>query len=355
MVLGTRPEIIKMSPIIRESERLGLDYQVIHTGQHYSHEMDEIFFEELELPKPKYNLGVGSGAHGEQTGKIMMDLEPILLKEKPDVVIVQGDTNSVLAGALTAAKLHIRVGHVEAGLRSYDRLMPEEINRVVADHVSDYLFAPTIGSKQNLLREGVNVKKVFVTGNTVVDAIHQNMEISKKKSHVLDSLGMAPGSYLLVTLHRSENVDSEARLREILSGLNLVSEHVEIPVLFAVHPRTQKMIREFDLSLDGITILNPFGFLDFLQLEANARLVLTDSGGVQEETCVLGVPCVTVRENTERPETLEVGSNILAGVTSSGILDAVERMLLRGKSWSNPFGNGDTGKAILKILKEEEV
>lgn len=351
-MLGTRPEIIKMSPIIREAERLGLDYQVIHTGQHYSHEMDGVFFEELELPKPRYNLGVGSWDHGEQTGRIMIGLEPVLAKEKPDVVLVEGDTNSVLAGAITAAKLHIRVGHVEAGLRSFDRRMPEEINRVVADHVSDYLFAPTKVSEQNLLREGIEADKIFVTGNTVVDAVNQNLEISKKKSDVLNSMRLSSGSYLLVTLHRAENVDSEERLKEILNALKLVSKRVEIPILFPVHPRTQKMIREFGLSLDGITILDPLGFLDFLQLEANALLVLTDSGGVQEETCVLGVPCVTVRENTERPETVEVGSNILAGVTSSGILDAVERMLSRSKGWSNPFGNGDSGKAILKILKE---
>jgi len=354
LVIGTRPEIIKMSPIIRESERLGLDYQIVHTGQHYSHEMDGVFFKELELPKPKYNLGVGSGDHGEQTGRIMIGLEPVLVKEKPDVVLVEGDTNSVLAGAITAAKLHIRVGHVEAGLRSYDRRMPEEVNRVVADHVSDYLFAPTEVSERNLLREGVEADKIFVTGNTVVDAIHQNMEISKRKSDVLDSMGMAPRSYLLVTLHRSENVDSEGRLKEILEGLKLVSKHIGTPILFPVHPRTQKMIKEFDLSLDGITILDPLGFLDFLQLEANAQLVLTDSGGVQEETCVLGVPCVTVRENTERPETVEVGSNILAGVTSSGILNATERMLSERRSWRNPFGEGDAGKAILKILKEKE-
>ena len=351
LILGTRPEIIKMSPVIRECEKKGLDYFILHTGQHYSYEMDRIFFEELELPQPKYNLDIGSGTHAEQTGKIMIGVEKILMKEKPDVVLVQGDTNTVLAGALAATKLHIKVGHVEAGLRSYDRRMPEEINRVLTDHISDYLFAPTEKAKQNLLREGIDENKIFVTGNTIVDAVYQNLEIAKRKVNVLKDLGLKPKEYFLVTAHRQENVDVKERLKGILKGLELIHEEFSMPVVFPIHPRTQRRIKEFGLSLNGVEVISPLGFLEFLQLEANARLVLTDSGGVQEETCILGVPCVTLRDNTERPETLEVGSNILAGTKPERILQSVKTILNRENSWRNPFGDGKAGERIIEVLE----
>jgi len=351
IVLGTRPEIIKMSPVIRECERRGLDYFILHTGQHYSYEMDRVFFEELELPQPKYNLDVGSGTHAEQTGRIMIGVERVLTKEKPDVVLVQGDTNTVLAGALAATKLHIKVGHVEAGLRSYDRRMPEEINRVLTDHISDYLFAPTEKAKQNLLREDIDESKIFVTGNTIVDAVYQNLEIAKRRVNVLKDLGLKPKEYFLVTAHRQENVDVKERLKGILKGLELIHEEFSMPVVFPVHPRTQKRIKELGLSLDGVKVINPLGFLEFLQLEANARLVLTDSGGVQEETCILGVPCVTLRDNTERPETLEVGSNILAGTKPETILQSVKTMFSRENNWKNLFGDGRAGEKIVEILE----
>jgi UDP-N-acetylglucosamine 2-epimerase (non-hydrolysing) len=209
IILGTRPEIIKMAPIIRECERRALDYFVLHTGQHYSQQMDSIFFEQLELPAARYNLDVGSASHAEQTGKIMAGVEKVLMDERPGVVLVQGDTNTVLAGALAASKLHIKVGHVEAGLRSYDRSMPEEINRVVADHISDYLFAPTENSRENLRKEGIAEEKIHVTGNTIVDSVYQNLEIAKRKVNVLDDLGLQPKQYFLVTAHRQENVDSQ--------------------------------------------------------------------------------------------------------------------------------------------------
>ncbi len=353
IVLGTRPEIIKMSPVIRECERRGLDYFILHTGQHYSYEMDRVFFEELELPQPKYNLDVGSGTHAEQTGKIMIGVEKILMKEKPDVVLVQGDTNTVLAGALAAAKLHIKVGHVEAGLRSYDRRMPEEINRVLTDHISDYLFVPTEKAKQNLLREGIDENKIFVTGNTIVDAVYQNLEIAKRKVNVLKDLGLKPKEYFLMTAHRQENVDVKERLEGILKGLELIYNEFDMPVVFPMHPRTRRRIKEFRLSLDGVKVINPLGFLEFLQLEANAKLVLTDSGGVQEEACILGVPCVTLRDNTERPETLEVGSNILAGTKPEKILEGVRIMLNRENSWKNPFGDGKAGKRIINVIMSE--
>jgi UDP-N-acetylglucosamine 2-epimerase (non-hydrolysing) len=316
IILGTRPEIIKMAPIIRECERRSLDYFVLHTGQHYSYQMDSIFFEQLELPTARYNLDAGSASHAEQTGRIMAGVEKILMDERPEVVLVQGDTNTVLAAALAASKLHIKVGHVEAGLRSYDRSMPEEINRVVADHISDYLFAPTENSKSNLLKEGIPEEKIHVTGNTIVDSVYQNLEISRKKTDVLEKLGLKPKEYFLVTAHRAENVDNAKRLGEILKGLELAATEFSLPVIFPIHPRTRKMVQQFGLELCCIRAIEPVGFLEFLQLEAGARLALTDSGGVQEEMCILGVPCVTLRENTERPETVNVGANMLAGTGS---------------------------------------
>lgn len=350
IVLGTRPEIIKMSPLIRECEAQAQDFFILHTGQHYSFEMDKAFFDDLELPHPWYNLDAGSSSHAEQTGRIMAGIEKVLVDEKPDAVLVQGDTNTVLAGALAAAKLHIKIGHVEAGLRSFDRSMPEEINRVVADHVSDYLFAPTKMAGDNLLGEGIGRSHIHITGNTIVDALSQNLEISKRSGDVLKELGLKPGEYFLVTAHRQENVDSEERLKSILKGLGRVHDQFSLPIVFPVHPRTEKMIREFGITPEGITLIRPQGFLNFLQLEANARLVLTDSGGVQEETCILGVPCVTLRDNTERPETIDVGSNVLAGADSDRILSSVEKMLNEGGEWKNPFGDGHASQRILKLI-----
>jgi UDP-N-acetylglucosamine 2-epimerase (non-hydrolysing) len=352
IILGTRPEIIKMAPVIRECQRRGLDYSIIHTGQHYSYQMDRIFFEQLELPQPDHNLDVGSGNHGEQTGRILADLEAVLMAERPDVVLVQGDTNTVMAGALAASKLHIKVGHVEAGLRSYDRSMPEEINRVVADHISDYLFAPTEISKANLLREGIAEEKIHVTGNTIVDSVYQNLEIAMRKVNILADLGLEPKGYFLVTSHRQENVDNKERLGEIIRGLEMIKSEFGLPVVFPVHPRTRKMVESFGFELDGIRAIEPLGFLEFLQLEAGARLALTDSGGVQEEACILGVPCVTMRENTERPETLDVGANVLAGVSSERIMSGARRMLEAESGWMNPFGDGRAGMKIVQYLSD---
>ena len=352
IVVGTRPEIIKMSPIIRECERLQLDYFILHTGQHYSYNMDRIFFEQLELPEAKHNLDVGSGTHAEQTGKILIGIEQVLLKEKPDAALVEGDTNTVLAGSLAASKLHIKVGHVEAGLRSYDRTMPEEINRVLTDHISDFLFAPTEQSKQTLLREGIEENKIFVTGNTIVDAVYQNLELANKKSNALEQLGLKENHYFLVTMHRQENVDNKDRFQEILFGLQQLAKVYEIPVVYPIHPRSRKKIREFGLSANNINLVNPQDLFGFLQLEQNARLVLTDSGGVQEETCILGNPCVTLRDNTERPETIDVGSNVLAGTNPEDIIDSVSIMLNKERVGDNPFGDGNSGKKIVGILEE---
>ncbi len=341
-----------MAPVIRECQRSGLDYSIIHTGQHYSYQMDRIFFEQLELPQPDHNLDVGSGNHGEQTGRILAGLEAVLMAERPDVVLVQGDTNTVMAGALAASKLHIKVGHVEAGLRSYDRNMPEEINRVVADHISDYCFAPTEISKANLLKEGIAEEKIHVTGNTIVDSVYQNLEIAMRKVNILADLDLEPKGYFLVTSHRQENVDSKERLGEIIRGLEMVKSEFGLPVVFPVHPRTRKMVESFGFDFDGIRAIEPLGFLEFLQLEAGARLALTDSGGVQEETCILGVPCVTLRDNTERPETLDVGANVLAGASSELIMKRAVKMIKADAGWKNPFGDGRAGMKILQYLSD---
>lgn len=354
IILGTRPEIIKMSPVIRECERLELDYFILHTGQHYSYNMDRIFFEDLELPGAKYNLDVGSGSHGEQTGKMLVGIEHVLEKEKSSVVLVQGDTNSTLAGALAAAKLGIKVSHVEAGLRSYDRCMPEELNRILTDHCSDYLFAPTEKSKKTLMGEGIPEETIFVTGNTVVDAVHQNLEIAKHKRNILNHLNLKPKEYFVVTVHRQENVDDEVRFLGILKGLENVADEFGLPIIYPVHPRSRKRMREFDLQPEGareIRLVEPVDFLSFLQLESNAKLVFTDSGGVQEETCILKVPCVTLRDNTERPETVEVGSNFLAGTDSGRILECAKMRVAREESWENPFGDGNAGRKIVDVLR----
>ncbi len=354
IILGTRPEIIKMSPIIRIcSKSSKVTYFILHTGQHYSYNLDEIFFQELELPKPSYNLRIGSGTHAEQVGRMMINIEKILINEQPDIVLVEGDTNTVLAGALSSCKLHIKVGHVEAGLRSHDRKMPEEINRILTDHCSDLLFVPTKEAKKNLLKEGIEKKKIFLTGNTIVDAVYQNLKIANKKMNILKKMNLKKNGYFLATAHREENVDFKERLSGILKGLELVYKKYNLPVIFPIHPRTKQNIEKFNLNLPrGVNFIEPVSFLEFLQLEANAKLVLTDSGGVQEETCVLKRPCVTLRENTERPETLKVGSNILAGTDPKRIARSVDLMINKKTDWKNPFGKGDAARKILQIIEK---
>ena len=312
--------------------------------------MDRVFFEQLELPEAKYNLDVGSGTHAEQTGKMLIGVEKVLQKDRPDIVLVEGDTNTVLAGALAATKLGIKVGHVEAGLRSYDRGMPEEINRVLADHCSDLLFAPTEKAKATLLGEGIAEDKVFVTGNTIVDAVNQNLKLAERKTSVLNHLGLEKNRFFLATVHRQENVDNKERFRGILKGLEMVEAKFGLPVVYPVHPRARKQLEAFKIALEGLTLVEPLDYLSFLQLESQAKLVLTDSGGVQEETCILRVPCVTLRYNTERPETLDVGSNVLAGTDPDEIVAKAAEMLEMQKDWLNPFGDGKAGQRIIQIL-----
>ena len=356
IVLGTRPEIIKLSPIIRYCKNKNLDYFILHSNQHYSEKMDAIFFSELKLPQPDYNLGVGSGSHGEQTGRMMIEMEKIFLKEKPDVIIIQGDTNTTLAGALVGRKLQRIIAHVEAGLRSRDWKMAEEHNRVIADHLSDYLFAPTDLQEKNLMKEGIDKKKIFVVGNTIVDALNQNLELSREKEDIFSDLDIKKGEFFLATIHRAENVDTKIMLKNILASLDAVSKHYNHPVVYPIHPRTKKMIEKFGLDVNSSIILTePLGYFKFLQLLQRAKAVLTDSGGIQEEACILKVPCVTLRENTERPETIEVGANVLAGTDPQRVLKGLQMMLSRQRSWKNPFGSGDSGQRIIDTLIKNEI
>ena len=354
LVFGTRPEIIKMSPVIRECERLHHDFFLVHSGQHYSYEMDRVFFEQLELPEPRFRLEVGSGSHAEQTGRILVGAEKVLREEQPSMVLVQGDTNSTLAGALAAVKLHLAVGHIEAGLRSYDRRMPEEINRVVTDHCADLLFAPTEKSRGILLGEGISPEHVFVTGNTIADAVVQHLRLAEEKVNVFTELGLKKNEYVLATVHRQENVDDRKRFHDILKGLGRLHREFGLPVVYPMHPRARKMASEFGFLFDELHVVEPVDFLRFLQLEEHARVVVTDSGGVQEESCILGVPCVTLRDNTERPETLEVGANVLAGTDPDHIVGCVREMMDAQRRWESPFGDGTAGQQIVRLVQEAE-
>lgn len=362
-VYGTRPEIIKLSPIINLCRKRKVSFFCIHTGQHWSYELDRIFFKELDMPTPEYRLRIKSKApfrQGDHTGRMLIAIEDIMLREMPYCVIVQGDTNSALAGALTAEKIsttesytgfHIKVAHVEAGLRSYDRTMPEETNRFIADHLSDFLFVPTANEGKILRKEGVPNSRIYKTGNTIVDTVKQCVTVAEKESLILDKLGLSKGSYILLTLHRQENVDSKKIFRNILKSLKGVKSELKLPVIFPMHPRTTKMLDKFKLKVPrDVKVINPMGFLDFLWLETNAALVMTDSGGVQEEACTLKVGCVTLRNNTERPETVEVGSNIIAGTNPVNIVKACKKMLKSKKKWRNPLGDGKASERILKVL-----
>lgn len=344
IIVGTRPEIIKMSPIIRECEKLDLDYFVLHTGQHYSYNLDAIFFKELNLSLPKYNINCDSNSMGKMIEKIKNKM----LSERPDIILIEGDTYSVLSSALAASKLQIKIGHVESGLRSFDNTMPEEINRIAVDHISEFLFAPTEKSKNNLINENINENKIFVVGNTIVDAVYQNL---KHPSDILNKLNVNNNEYILITIHRQENVDNKERLYNILKGLYRIYEHYSIPIVYPIHPRTKKMIKKFNLYIPKyIKIIEPVGFFDFLQLEKNASIILTDSGGVQEEACILKVPCITLRYNTERPETIDIGVNILVGTDEKQIFNGFKKMINKKRNWINPFGNGKSSKKIIELI-----
>jgi len=314
--------------------------------------MDKIFFEQMHLPEPNYKLEVGSGTHATQTAKIMEGVERVISGTKPDFVLVQGDTNTVLASSIAVTKLHINVGHVESGLRSQDKTMPEEINRILTDHCSDILFAPTEYNRRTLHNEGISPERIFVTGNTIVDALSQNLDASKNMSDILDKLGLSQNDYFLVTLHREENVDDISRFTSILRALELLPDRFNCPIIYPIHPRSEKMLHRFSIECRNIKFIGPLDYFSFLQLESNARLILTDSGGVQEEACIMKVPCVTLRDNTERVETIEIGANIIAGSRSERISQCVEIMLQANRAWDNPFGDGKSSKKILQILDD---
>jgi UDP-N-acetylglucosamine 2-epimerase (non-hydrolysing) len=360
IVLGTRPEIIKLGPVIHALKKSRTRFFLIHTGQHYSMRMDGQFFKDLGLPRPEYSnrefarLHRGL-SHGEQTAAILRFVERILLKEKPAWVVVEGDTNTVLGAALVARKLGIGVAHVEAGLRSQDWRMPEEHNRVMTDHISDLLFAPTKAAAHNLRREHVH-GKIRVVGNTIVDAVLQNRSRALRQG-ILKRLKLSRDrGFILCTAHREENVDNRETVQLFLEVLETVAKQFMLPTAFVIHPRTKNRLELFgELGrlerIPGLRLVEPVGYLDFLCLLASCRLALTDSGGVQEEACILRVPCVTLRENTERPETVRVGANLVAGMNPESVSRAVAMMLRRARSWKNPFGDGQASKRIVQALR----
>ena len=366
IVLGTRPEIIKMASVMDEIEKRGHELLLIHTGQHYDKEMSENFFIDLKLPTPNYNIHVGSGSHGKQTGKMMEGIEDVLLDENPDILLVQGDTNAVLAGALVASKLHIPVGHVEAGLRSFDETMPEEINRLAADICSKLYFVPTEESAINLAMEGISRKRIFITGNTVVDACFRNLEISKNREKDEYDEGLAEldidnmENILTLTMHRAETVDDKERLTNIIEALE---ELDDMNIIFPIHPRTKKTMENFGLfdrlnDLEHVHIIKPVGYLDFLLLISKSTIILTDSGGLQEEAITLDVPALTLRYNTERPETVTAGGNILVGSDKEVILENARKILddeefaNKMKSANNPYGMGNAAELMIKIIED---
>lgn len=356
-IVGARPNFMKMSPIIEAMNKYPerIEHILVHTGQHYDEKMSKAFFDDLGMPKPDINLEVGSGSHAEQTARIMVEFEKVCLQEKPDLVIVVGDVNSTMACTITAKKLGIRVAHVEAGLRSRDMGMPEEVNRLCTDVLCDYLFTTDYMADENLQAEGVAKEKIFFVGNVMIDTLLKHRAMASGLD-VGKRLGLKPGQYATLTMHRPSNVDDKATLQGILEALKEIS--AEEPIIFPIHPRTRKMAEQFGLShyfnqgdeVQGIWLTDPLGYLDFLHLNMNARMVLTDSGGLQEETTVLGVPCITMRHNTERPITCEIGSNVIVGNDPEMIL-AAARKVLDGNAPEGQVPDKWDGKAADRIVE----
>ncbi len=346
-IVGARPQFIKAAPVSRALRRVAREI-LVHTGQHYDYGMSAVFFEELALPEPDYNLGIGSGSHGKQTGEMLIAIEEVLLSERPDWVLVYGDTNSTLAGALAAVKLHIPVAHVEAGLRSFNRAMPEEHNRVLTDHAADLLFCPTRHAVDLLAREGIT-RGVHLTGDVMLDAFRYNTALAEQRSAILDALGLQPQTYYLATLHRPANTDDPAQLQTLLDTL----AELPLPVVLPLHPRTRQQIELHALApkskIQNLKIIPPMGYLDMLLLERCARLILTDSGGVQKEAYMAGVPCVTLRDETEWVETLDAGWNILVGADPDRIRAAV-RDFTPPAEHPPLYGDGHAADRIVEIL-----
>lgn len=356
LIAGARPNFMKIAPIIEEMKRYPdvFDPVFVHTGQHYDDEMSKIFIEELGLPKPDVYLGVGSDSHAVQTAKIMIAFEEVMVKQKPDIVLVVGDVNSTVACALVASKHLVPVGHVEAGLRSYDRTMPEEINRLLTDQISDYLFTTCEDANGNLIKEGIREEKIHFVGNIMIESL-LNAKQKINASRALSRMKLKPGGFVLTTLHRPSNVDDKKIFSGLFDALNRIQE--EIPVVFPAHPRTQKQMEAFGFGTvnSRLIITNPIGYLDFLALEMHAKFVLTDSGGVQEETTIFGVPCLTIRENTERPITIEEGTNILVGTNPKRIVEEGLKILKGNIKEGNipRFWDEKVSKRIVDVFLSE--
>jgi UDP-N-acetylglucosamine 2-epimerase (non-hydrolysing) len=352
-VVGARPNFMKVAPVWRELERTNR-YQLclVHTGQHYDDNMSKVFFDDLRLPRPDVYLGVGSGSHGEQTGKVMIEFERVLVDERPDMIVVVGDVNSTMACTLAAVKLGVPVAHVEAGLRSFDRTMPEEINRAVTDVLAQILLTHSPEAEENLLNEGVDREKIHFVGNVMIDSLFYYMR-DAEKSPVLESLSLGPRAYGLVTLHRPSNVDEPHQLSSILDAFSTIGK--ECPLIFPVHPRTRKVIENngLEIQMDRLRLLDPIGYLDFLKLMKYSSIVLTDSGGIQEETTALEIPCVTIRKNTERPITIETGTNVLAGTDRDRIVSEALRLLRDGVKGSRipELWDGHAAERIVRVFE----
>jgi UDP-N-acetylglucosamine 2-epimerase (non-hydrolysing) len=354
-VVGARPNLVKMAPLLRAMKRhKEIETFLVHTGQHYDERLSDVFFRQLEMQLPDANLGVGSGSHAEQTAEIMKRVEPLLLRYRPDLVVVVGDVNSTIAVSLTAAKLGIRIAHVEAGLRSFDRSMPEEINRMLTDALADYMFVTEECAIENLLREGRPRERIYFVGNVMIDALHQSLPLSQS-SKIGDELGLVNGGgwqrFAMLTLHRPSNVDSVETLHGLLEGIVAVAE--EIPVIFPVHPRTKEKLDSSKVAAHPrLQLIPPLGYLEFLSLMSHATMVLTDSGGIQEETTALGVPCLTLRNNTERPVTISHGTNQLVGTDPAKIMRAAQDVLENGRKPGRlpPLWDGKAAERIVETI-----
>jgi UDP-N-acetylglucosamine 2-epimerase (non-hydrolysing) len=357
-VVGARPNFMKVAPIVAAMNERPDKFQplVVHTGQHYDVAMSDAFFKDLDLPQPDTHLEVGSGSHAVQTAAVMKRFEPVVITEKPDWVLVVGDVNSTLACALVCVKLGVKVAHVEAGLRSRDRTMPEEINRLLTDQIADLLFTTSKDADQNLLAEGIPAERIRFVGNVMIDSLVKNLE-GAKQSKIKEQLLLNEVGYAILTLHRPSNVDNKLTFSRILDALEQISD--SLPIIFPVHPRTRKTIADLGLGerveqIKNLRLIDPLGYLDFLNLYSSARLVLTDSGGIQEETTFLGIPCLTLRENTERPETVELGTNVIVGTDTRRIVGAARAALngsLKGSVRQLPFWDGHASKRILDTLE----
>ena len=356
-IVGARPNFMKVSPVLNALKKYAnVTQTLVHTGQHYDVNMSDVFFQQLEIPAPDVNLAVGSSTHAKQTAEIMMRLEPVLLERQPDIALVYGDVNSTVATALVCAKLGVQVGHVEAGLRSFDRTMPEEINRLVTDQLSDLLFTPSEDGDENLRREGIPAEKIFRVGNVMIDSLVRLLPAAQalKQTVATKSDGM-PERYALVTLHRPANVDDSDTLKSILDSLLEVNR--DLAVIFPAHPRTRKRIADFALPTGQLRVLDPLPYLDFLGLQSRAAVVITDSGGIQEETTYLGVPCLTLRENTERPITVSIGTNVLVGRDRGKLRHELSKVLIgqAKKGTAPPLWDGHAGERIASILVNRPV